>query len=238
MKAVLISIRPKWCEKIVNGEKTIEVRKSRPKLETPFKCYIYCTKAKEHLLTILKDGDENYGEIYHGKPVFIKVDESTVCDMWGKRQKVIGEFVCDEIKYFDFEESEWAYSVAPPGSDMPMHESEALKLCCKDGCLNDNDMLSYFGDEAWKAYFWHISNLKIYDKPLELSKFRVEDKAAIKACKHRFRAGQPEYVARHGGWLQGGWGCMKTGEPEWCENCLTKPLTRPPQSWCYVYENN
>ena len=42
-KSVLISIRPKWCEKIVNGEKTIEVRKTRPKLQTPFKCYIYCT---------------------------------------------------------------------------------------------------------------------------------------------------------------------------------------------------
>lgn len=40
-KAVLISIRPKWCEKIVSGEKTIEVRKTRPKMETPFKCYIY-----------------------------------------------------------------------------------------------------------------------------------------------------------------------------------------------------
>ena len=41
--AVLISIRPKWCEKIISGEKTIEVRKARPKLATPFKCHIYCT---------------------------------------------------------------------------------------------------------------------------------------------------------------------------------------------------
>lgn len=92
-KAVLISIRPKWCGKIVSGEKTIEVRKTRPKMETPFKCYIYCTKAEERLICILKDGDENYGEIYHGKPVFIKTDEGSVCDMWGKRQKVIGEFL-------------------------------------------------------------------------------------------------------------------------------------------------
>ena len=45
-KAVLISIRPKWVEKIANGEKTIEVRKTKPKLETPFKCYIYCTLPK------------------------------------------------------------------------------------------------------------------------------------------------------------------------------------------------
>lgn len=41
MKAVLISIRPEWCQKIVNGQKTIEVRKTRPKMDTPFKCYIY-----------------------------------------------------------------------------------------------------------------------------------------------------------------------------------------------------
>lgn len=43
-KAVMISIRPKWCGKICSGEKTIEVRKTSPKLETPFKCYIYRTK--------------------------------------------------------------------------------------------------------------------------------------------------------------------------------------------------
>ena len=40
-KAVLISVRTEWCEKIVNGRKTIEVRKTRPKMNTPFKCYIY-----------------------------------------------------------------------------------------------------------------------------------------------------------------------------------------------------
>lgn len=43
-KAVMLSIRPKWCEKIASGEKTIEVRKTRPKLETPFKVHIYCTR--------------------------------------------------------------------------------------------------------------------------------------------------------------------------------------------------
>lgn len=46
MKAVLISIRPKWCELIASGHKTIEVRKTRPKPETPFKVYIYQTLPK------------------------------------------------------------------------------------------------------------------------------------------------------------------------------------------------
>ena len=44
MKAVLISIKPKWCELIASGKKTVEVRKTRPKLKTPFKCYIYRTQ--------------------------------------------------------------------------------------------------------------------------------------------------------------------------------------------------
>ncbi len=47
MTAVMLSIRPEWCSLIAQGKKTIEVRKNRPKLGTPFKCYIYCTKAKK-----------------------------------------------------------------------------------------------------------------------------------------------------------------------------------------------
>lgn len=45
-KAVLISIRPEWVERILSGAKTVEVRKTVPKIKTPFKCYIYCTRAK------------------------------------------------------------------------------------------------------------------------------------------------------------------------------------------------
>lgn len=43
MKSALISIRPRWCQKIISGEKTIEVRKTRPRLNPPLKCYIYQT---------------------------------------------------------------------------------------------------------------------------------------------------------------------------------------------------
>lgn len=46
MKAILLSIRPEWCDLIIRGKKTIEARRTRPKLETPFKCYVYCTKSK------------------------------------------------------------------------------------------------------------------------------------------------------------------------------------------------
>lgn len=156
-KAVMISIRPKWCEKICRGEKTIEVRKTRPKLETPFKCYIYCTQARERLITILKDGDENYGEIYRGKPVFIKADEGSVCDMWGKRQKVIGEFVCDRIFPIDVYDNgcikDWNFE------------------CMWQACLPYEGIAAYIGREK-RGYGWNISNLKIYDTPRELGEFR------------------------------------------------------------------
>lgn len=46
-KSVIISIQPKWCALIANERKTLEIRKSRPKLETPFKVYIYCTKSSD-----------------------------------------------------------------------------------------------------------------------------------------------------------------------------------------------
>ena len=72
-KAVMLSIRPKWCEKIARGEKTIEVRKTRPKMNTPFKCYIYRTK----------------GTVPH-----------IINDKWVQMEvggTVIGEFTCDRI---------------------------------------------------------------------------------------------------------------------------------------------
>lgn len=161
-KAVLISIRPKWCEKIARGEKTIEVRKTRPKLEPPFKCYIYCTKAKERLIGILKDGDENYGETYHGKPVFIKLDEGSVCDMWGKRQKVIGEFTCDQIYELETQSPGGSYSVV--GEDKPTTNRVA-----RESCLGLADMHRYLQSKT--GYGWHISELKIYDAPKDLDEF-------------------------------------------------------------------
>lgn len=70
MKAVMISIQPKWCELIASGKKTIEVRKTAPKLKRPFKCYIYCTQGK--VKDLFSCGDRIYQN----------------------RMKVIGEFTC------------------------------------------------------------------------------------------------------------------------------------------------
>lgn len=89
MKSVLISIQPKWCELIASGKKTIEVRKTKPKLETPFKVYIYCTKG-ENLWKNKNLPFMAYNRIIDNLPEHLL------------NGKVIGEFVCDEIIVADY----------------------------------------------------------------------------------------------------------------------------------------
>lgn len=147
MKSVLISIQPKWCELIANGKKLVEVRKTKPKLETPFKCYIYCTMGKD-LLTI-SNGKVN-------KPNEIVIDLTNDRPIYELNGKVIGEFVCDNI-------------------DAVVWLSNPTRLSWentynKDSCLTDNELYNYSNGELF--YKWHISDLVIYDEPRELSRFR------------------------------------------------------------------
>lgn len=88
MKSVLISIQPKWVEKIASGEKTIEVRKTKPKIDTPFKCYIYATKTGERL-------------VLESDKVF-EISKSIT-------GKVIGEFVCDKIGTLVYDDTTFRY---------------------------------------------------------------------------------------------------------------------------------
>lgn len=202
-KAVMISIRPKWCEKIASGEKTIEVRKTKPKLETPFKCYLYCSKAKKRLICILKDGDENYGEIYHGKPVFIKQDEGSVCDMWGNRQKVIGEFTCDRIYKIDKDSTDFLFKAG----GLSVYKQAAEEKCGLRVAMTDDELHGYLGH--CQGYGWHISDLRIYDAPRELSEF--ERPYECNECDAK--------------WATECNACHEEGK-----------IKRPPQSWCYVEE--
>ena len=169
MKSVLISIQLKYCELIVNGKKTIEVRKSRPKIETPFKCYIYMSQGD------LKDLGSYSEWIYKN------------------RMKVVGEFVCDEI--------------------IKDERGENADLFATQACLSLEEQ-KYYGKNK-PLYGWHISELKIYDKPKELSEFRpickFEGKNAICAlfCLN---------------WKYDGGLFFE----------CTRKVTRPPQSWQYV----
>lgn len=79
MRSVMLSVRPWHCSNMARGAKKLEIRKNKPKLEVPFKCYVYCTKGDET--------DPHQLLEAHGED--------------GKIRKcngmVFAEFVCDEI---------------------------------------------------------------------------------------------------------------------------------------------
>lgn len=199
MKSVLISNRPKWCGKICheigkdeNGkpiyEKRIEVRKTAPK-EVPFKAYIYMTKKKPYMLTFAGNGKMR---VHNGM--------------------VIGEFICDKVyniePIFSFYD---CYSGYDDSSDCSYFEDYSIdNERLKKTCLTQQDLCVYGNGN--RLYGWHISNLKIYDKPKELSEFCIPCKVSCENCKN------PLYFE-----------C-------WCEEKGKKIVTRPPQSWMYVEE--
>lgn len=158
---VLISIRPKWCSLIAEGIKNVEVRKTCPKRHsTPFKCYIYCTQGKDRLLDIMREGDEWFGNVYHGEDQYIKLPEDPY---WcGHHAKVVGEFVCDDIVDCTFDQN-----------GEPLVDTQKTKGW--RACVSVEELRRYAGDhERRKLYLWHISDLVMYNEPLPLSDFSVD----------------------------------------------------------------
>lgn len=146
-KAVLISIRPKWCRKIASGEKTIEVRKARPKLAPPFKCYIYCTVDNE---------------AHNPKNIFWKKDRTGF--EWILNGNVIGEFTCDRIYKIDKDIVDFIFASYNGGYSI--YKRAAEECCGLCVAMPDNELSDYLGHR--QGYGWHISNLKIYDTPKAL----------------------------------------------------------------------
>ena len=192
-KSVMISIRTEWVYKILNGRKTVEVRKTIPKLKTPFKCYIYCTK----------DGKEPLS--YYD---YCGYDMTDFSEDFLANGKVVAEFVCDRINPIPIYDG-WLVDVV---------DLQTTRLTVRE-------LLEYAGGvDGKKLYGWHISDLKIYDKPKALNEFfRICDEwekecftSKCRRCDNYERCdADMMYV------------CAVEGEI---------PITRPPQSWCYVEE--
>lgn len=188
-KAVMISIQPKWCELIASGAKTVEVRKTRPQIETPFKCYIYCTI-------------DGFKSVFQEKPFLSH--NAHVCN-----GKVIGEFVCKEITITAL----WRLE---GNTGRCAERTEFEKMVPQLACLSLDEIEKYAGSETRGIYCWHISDLVIYDKPKELSDF-------FRMC--------PSFDVAFGSC----WNCnAAVGEECECGLDGMIPLSRPPQSWCYV----
>ncbi len=107
--------------------------------------------------------------------------------------KVIGEFVCDYIRKGGADNLVQAYYHNNPD----------------ETCLTDQELVIY-ANLGEPLFFWHISDLKICDKPKELSEFRTRCRISCFSCKN------PLY------------------SDGTCEERNVKKIVRPPQSWCYV----
>lgn len=146
MADVLLSIRQEWCNLIIAGKKTVEIRKTRPKQKTPFKCYILRTGCEKTPLGTACMYDYEDGRSYN------------LFELCGSR-KVIGEFVCDKID-----------QVNNCGDAFFIRNSRAeTDPVAKASCLSFSDMREYLGEKD--GYAWHISELKLYDEPKRLSAF-------------------------------------------------------------------
>lgn len=165
-KAVMLSIQPRWCELIANGEKTMEVRKTRPKLETPFKCYIYCT-AGDDKLWIADTVRRNWWGNTH---VAHLCNAKNCGGMNLGNRKVIGEFVCDGIVWlarvgFTGRGGEPEYRIANNGD-----WKSPIGRLLEEACLTEEGVDAYLGGNP--GFGWHISDLKIYDEPVDITNLR------------------------------------------------------------------
>lgn len=228
MKSIMLSIKPKYCELIANGKKTIEVRKNRPKAEPPFRCYIYCTNQGRPLVygsPCPGYVDENLVQTYgYSKE---KAEELFGC--WNG--KVIGEFICDEISKFTaeftdgqtYEDIRLCYFNECEEEEMIIVSNEwknpDISWICKGSCLSFNDFRRYIGANFHDIpfYGWHISDLVIYDKPKGLEEFNhpcIHEPDCVD-CKYSINEARFCYDESVG-----------------CD----RRFRRPPQSWCYVEE--
>lgn len=205
MKSILISIQPKWCEKIVSGEKTIEVRKSAPK-EVPFKAYIYATKPKRFYKCGAVSTSDELLWLANGK-----VEMGDGFNFWADGDeyqclngRVIGEFICDKV-----------YLIKNQGSRFSVADEEqsVTNEIARQSCLDYDDMVGYLGIGEKDGYGLHITDLKIYDRPRELSEFSrpCSYEGLCSTCK-RFKANGSSY------------------------DICNAEITRPPQSYMFVEE--
>lgn len=165
MKAIMISIKPKWCAKIMNGEKTIEVRKNKALAnaiqglieENGFAdIYVYCTK-EEELYKFNWGNNTWYENFKHFTNMCCGHFHALNSD--NLNGKVIFKFRCDKVE-----------------------EMRPFFHWCveKESCLTRDEVLDYLDSKdtevsnpkrQGKVYAIHISDLEIFDKPKALSEF-------------------------------------------------------------------
>ncbi|MCK9576717.1 MAG: ASCH domain-containing protein [Clostridia bacterium] len=168
-----MSVRPEWLAKILNGEKTVEIRTRVPK-DFVGEIHLACTKAKPYLYTVY---GQNYCLTYdkkvceyneYGEGCCFNVDEVTLLN--GK--------VVAKIDY-DYKKVDNIYYVSTLYSNTDGAEWEEeyksyltpLREILKKTVLSYAELENY-GKEK-NVFAIPLTNLAIFNKPRELGKYYV-----------------------------------------------------------------
>lgn len=219
-KSILMSIHPEPCEYIFGGIKKREIRKVLPKVEFPCKVYVYMTQEKR-LVTFFKKGDST--GYYDDNGDEICFDENVPVRRYNSyAQKVIGEFICtgyDKLVHCGTTNHNVTIQLMDDNYYTRPLTKEFLNLCC----LSYKQLEDY--SKGGDLYALHITDVKLYKKPKELSEFTIlckeydKDNPDCECCDYQSAT------------------CDCDIPPQFdCKCNGLKPLTRPPQSWCYVEE--
>ena len=153
-EAMFISARPQCCKFIIDGLKTWDIRKRKPKLKVPFKCYQYCTV-----------NSFDYPVDKCDRDFYMK-----------SKGKVIGEFICDRVIEITSERLELPsglkYVLKIDGIPADTYLSKLSKMPY-------DTIIGYLGNQR-KGWALHISSLNVYDKPRRMEEFRK----AKRSCRY------------------------------------------------------
>lgn len=223
---ILVSIKPYYYYLIAEEKKKIEVRKRALK-NLPQDIAFYMSKDEKSFAKIPKEFQEKY------RKHFGKVGLAIVCDK-------IEDFYCASVPYSKennlgygqfvdngvYKVNGWHEGIVFERNDRYI-ETMLNNDDLKEMCLSAQELFDYIG-VGKHLYAWHISDLKIYDKPRELSEF-----TSPRVCINYIDL--PAY---------GHIGCNMC-KYSYTINCMIKcridgrkPLTRPPQSYMRVKELN
>ena len=146
--SILLPVRPEWLVEILNGEKTIDIRKTMPKCRLPIDVYLYCCKSKKKLFF-----DKVYNKYMYG--------EDTPKDRFNSLNgKVVAKFTFNkndnvELERIDYSTEDYGYR---------FNDEVLIKTC-----LTEEQLESYLLSKDGIGYAWYIDDLQILDEPISLS---------------------------------------------------------------------
>jgi len=171
-EVILMSIRPEWLVKILNGEKTIEIRKTLAKGD---EIWFYCAKAKPYLADF---GDNEYP--YKSGGICLDYDLHNIEGHGAEifNGKIVAKCKVDKVGKIFFNLTHWRYEVGANGIDLSIAS-----------CLSTEQIKKYLGIEqrrkgkpklqSNKGYAYHLKDLVIFDEPKELGEVSKEEYAVM-----------------------------------------------------------